>query len=84
MTLSVAIHRVLRAIAQVVPAGSRPQWRAEWEGECAFLMKRGATAPLLLRRLASALIHAAYLRWETVHMRDLWLDLRFATRTLGR
>jgi putative ABC transport system permease protein len=76
--------RILRALSRIVPAGSRVTWLAEWEGECAFILKRGASAFVLPRRLIAAAVHAAYLRLETFTMRDLLRDLRFAARTFGR
>lgn len=75
---------LIRAIARVVPEDARATWRAEWEGECAFIIKRGAAPATLCRRIAAAAMHAAYLRLETLTMRDVIRDCVFAARTLRR
>jgi predicted permease len=76
--------RVIRTLARIVPHADRRVWTAEWEGECAFILKRGASPVVMVRRFAAAAVHAAYLRLETFTMRDLLRDLRYAARTLRR
>lgn len=76
--------RVLDLIARLVPPSQRAMWRAEWGAEMQFTAARGAARLTVARRLCSAIVHAAYLRRESLSMIGLGQDVRFALRLARR
>lgn len=85
-------HRLVRAIARLVPLTRRRDWRREWEAEATWGWKSlhtegppGLGAQLRFRlRILSCVIDALWERKQTMRMTGLMNDLRFALRSLGR
>jgi len=81
------MSRWLIAISWVVPVRERETWRCEWEAEFAFharthgavLARRGT-----VRRIWAAWQHACWLRWQTMTVDAIVLDLKQAARVLAR
>lgn len=85
--------RIVRAVAQLVPASHRDEWLAEWMGEVAHTWQTSsdqhALAALRLRlRSLGALGDALWMRRRhgALHRRTFMFghDLRFAARSLAR
>lgn len=80
---------LVRAAARLVPARRRSGWREEWEAELEALDRaRGAGAgaglPTPLGFAVGAFPHAMWTRTEGWTMGSVWIDLKYAVRTLRR
>ncbi len=78
---------VLRAAAPLVPYDLRRDWLREWRAEFAFTAARAArrNKPMPIASLARALgaiVHAAWLRWDSWRIEMIWQDIKHAFRTL--
>jgi predicted permease len=83
------LRLLLRAIALVVPADRRVEWKEEWEAELAALRAVRAAGdendyPTELAFLGGALPHAMWTRMEGWTVDSVMQDLGYAARVLWR